>query len=169
MKPVIYGFIVWCPKYDAWGCNPKSWTRSASHHRFTPHQQLWVEMATIKPIEGKSVCFKFIQLASRAKSCADSSNTVWSSHRWPSLGRERARRKQFGCGGNIYRWFLPTEICETLTKFLVVPDVRFKNYGLDAIEVQDSGSGIAPEDFESIGKPTSLVQHVPLYLLCVQL
>ncbi len=48
------------------------------------------------------------------------------------------------------------EICETLTKFLVVPDVRFKNYGLDAIEVQDSGSGIAPEDFDSIGESTQL-------------
>lgn len=30
--------------------------------------------------------------------------------------------------------------------------MRFKNHGLDAIEVQDNGNGIAPEDFETIGK-----------------
>ena len=29
--------------------------------------------------------------------------------------------------------------------------MRFKNQGLDAIEVQDNGSGIAPADYESIG------------------
>ncbi|KAI9891402.1 MAG: hypothetical protein M1814_002721 [Vezdaea aestivalis] len=31
-----------------------------------------------------------------------------------------------------------------------VIDVRFKNYGLDAIEVQDNGSGIAPENYETL-------------------
>ncbi|GME23793.1 DNA mismatch repair protein [Neofusicoccum parvum] len=30
------------------------------------------------------------------------------------------------------------------------PDVRFKNYGLDSIEVQDNGHGIAPDDYETI-------------------
>ncbi|KAF7190335.1 DNA mismatch repair protein PMS1 [Pseudocercospora fuligena] len=29
-------------------------------------------------------------------------------------------------------------------------DIRFKNQGLDSIEVQDNGTGIAPEDYESI-------------------
>ncbi|KAK3708041.1 ATP-binding mismatch repair protein [Vermiconidia calcicola] len=29
-------------------------------------------------------------------------------------------------------------------------DIRFKNQGLDSIEVQDNGKGIAPEDFETI-------------------
>ncbi|KAF2467294.1 DNA mismatch repair protein MutL [Lindgomyces ingoldianus] len=29
-------------------------------------------------------------------------------------------------------------------------EVRFKNHGLDAVEVQDNGAGIAPEDFETI-------------------
>ncbi|TID20700.1 dna mismatch repair protein [Venturia nashicola] len=29
-------------------------------------------------------------------------------------------------------------------------DIRFKNYGLESIEVQDNGCGIAPDDFETI-------------------
>ena len=33
--------------------------------------------------------------------------------------------------------------------------MRFKNNGLDSIEVQDNGSGIAPEDYETIGKGTT--------------
>jgi DNA mismatch repair protein PMS2 len=31
-------------------------------------------------------------------------------------------------------------------------EVRFRNHGLDAIEVIDNGTGIAPEDFESVGE-----------------
>lgn len=30
-------------------------------------------------------------------------------------------------------------------------EVRFRNHGLDAIEVIDNGTGVAPEDFESVG------------------
>ncbi len=33
----------------------------------------------------------------------------------------------------------------------VFAEVRFKNNGLDSIEVQDNGQGIAPENYESIG------------------
>ena len=32
-------------------------------------------------------------------------------------------------------------------------DIRFKNHGLDSIEVHDNGGGIAPEDYEKIGSP----------------
>jgi DNA mismatch repair ATPase MutL len=34
-------------------------------------------------------------------------------------------------------------------------EVRFKNSGLDAVEIQDNGNGIAPEDFESVGMSNS--------------
>lgn len=30
-------------------------------------------------------------------------------------------------------------------------EVRFRNHGLDAIEVVDNGTGIAPEDYDSVG------------------
>lgn len=37
--------------------------------------------------------------------------------------------------------------------------MRFKNHGLDSIEVQDNGSGISPDNFSSVGKVTlSLLQ-----------
>jgi DNA mismatch repair protein PMS2 len=36
-------------------------------------------------------------------------------------------------------------------------EVRFRNHGLDAIEVIDNGTGIAPEDFESVGKSSHSV------------
>jgi DNA mismatch repair protein PMS2 len=30
-------------------------------------------------------------------------------------------------------------------------EVRFKNYGLESLEVVDNGDGIAPENYETIG------------------
>lgn len=38
--------------------------------------------------------------------------------------------------------------------YLIMIDVRFKNNGLDSIEVQDNGSGISKEDYASIGAST---------------
>lgn len=31
-------------------------------------------------------------------------------------------------------------------------EVRFKNNGLDLVEVQDNGSGISPENYENVGE-----------------
>lgn len=31
-------------------------------------------------------------------------------------------------------------------------DIRFKNNGLDLIEVQDNGKGISPDDYETVGR-----------------
>jgi DNA mismatch repair protein PMS2 len=36
-------------------------------------------------------------------------------------------------------------------------DVRFKNHGLESIEVQDNGAGIPKEDYDSIGIPNLLI------------
>lgn len=35
-------------------------------------------------------------------------------------------------------------------------EVRFKNYGLESVEVTDNGDGISPESHESIGMPPPL-------------
>lgn len=40
---------------------------------------------------------------------------------------------------------------------LLFEEVRFKNNGLDSIEVQDNGSGIAPSNYESVGKSDTIV------------
>jgi hypothetical protein len=34
---------------------------------------------------------------------------------------------------------------------ILFSEVRFKNNGLDLIEIQDNGSGISPENYENIG------------------
>lgn len=39
-----------------------------------------------------------------------------------------------------------------------VLDVRFKNNGLDLIEIQDNGHGISPNNYESLGKYHTLFQ-----------
>jgi hypothetical protein len=45
-------------------------------------------------------------------------------------------------------------------------EVRFKDYGLKILEVIDNGSGIAPENYESIGKP---IVRAPFQFLSDQL
>lgn len=35
---------------------------------------------------------------------------------------------------------------------ILLTEVRFKNNGLDLIEVQDNGSGISPDNYENVGK-----------------
>ena len=34
--------------------------------------------------------------------------------------------------------------------------IKFKNYGIDLIEVSDDGSGISPDDYDEIGTSVSL-------------
>ncbi len=40
---------------------------------------------------------------------------------------------------------------EYLFNFFFTVDVRFKNNGLDSIEVQDNGGGVSPENYQTIG------------------
>ncbi len=37
--------------------------------------------------------------------------------------------------------------------------MRFKEYGLESFEVVDNGSGIPPEDYDSIGECVILTSH----------
>jgi hypothetical protein len=38
-------------------------------------------------------------------------------------------------------------------------EIRFKNYGLESLEVIDNGDGISPDNYESIGSPPHLQVH----------
>ncbi|KAI9696837.1 MAG: hypothetical protein M1836_005199 [Candelina mexicana] len=80
-----------------------------------PQQPPWVEMATIKAIEGRSVH----QIQS-GQVIVDLCSVV-----------KELVENAFDAGA--------TSI-----------DVRFKNYGLESIEVQDNGDGISPENFDTI-------------------
>lgn len=39
-----------------------------------------------------------------------------------------------------------------MSNVFLLTEVRFKNNGLDLIEVQDNGSGISPDNYENVGK-----------------
>lgn len=39
-------------------------------------------------------------------------------------------------------------------------EVRFKEHGTESIEVIDNGSGIAPEDYDALGKCKSHVSYL---------
>lgn len=39
-----------------------------------------------------------------------------------------------------------------ISDVFLLTEVRFKNNGLDLIEVQDNGSGISPDNYENVGK-----------------
>lgn len=52
-------------------------------------------------------------------------------------------------------------VCPSVTRSwlvysLRVAEVRFRDYGLKTIEVIDNGSGIAAEDYDSIGQYSSM-------------
>lgn len=47
----------------------------------------------------------------------------------------------------------------------LVSEVRFKNNGLDLIEVQDNGGGISPENYENVGELFLLPWYIALKLI----
>ena len=65
---------------------------------------------------------------------------------------------------NIGQWPVRSE-CDTRAhvQSLVtrVTEVRFKDHGLDTIEVIDNGHGIAPADFDSVGECTLIRKRGP--------
>ena len=47
----------------------------------------------------------------------------------------------------------------------MLPEVRFKDYGLELFEVIDNGSGIPPDDYPSVGEPAlTITLAVPLLI-----
>jgi hypothetical protein len=50
------------------------------------------------------------------------------------------------------KWSLVSKYFLHLSHCLLFPEVRFKNNGLDLIEVQDNGSGISPDNYENVGE-----------------
>ncbi len=47
----------------------------------------------------------------------------------------------------------------------IFADIRFKNNGLEAIEVQDNGAGISSDDYETIGDTRFRHAYKPLSLI----
>ena len=82
-----------------------------------------------------------------------SSNPVRPSHSRSLFGGQRTRRKQFRCRSHSNRYGI---IFRIRAIYLInASDVRFKGNGLESIEVQDNGVGIASENYETVGKSPS--------------
>lgn len=82
----------------------------------------------------------------------DTPDTVRPSHCRPVLGGQgtggewpRRRRNE-----HRYDQRASSEEQDLLTALFHRQDVRFKNQGLDSIEVQDNGGGISPDNYESL-------------------
>lgn len=109
-------------------------------------------MATIKAIEGKTVSAKCSNSIDRVLMITGPSNPIRPSHRRFMLRSQGAGREQSRCRSDEH-WYNPshqaTEHCSVYAN-IVLTDVRFKNQGLDAIEVQDNGDGISPHNYETL-------------------
>ena len=112
-------------------------------------------MATIKPIEGRSVQFTTSEQSEYAADIEiGPPNPVRTSHCWPLLGGKGAGGKQLGRRSYFDRYEMRLFTLDQWTNRPLCAEVRFKNDGLDSIEVQDNGSGIDPQNYESIGMAT---------------
>lgn len=111
-------------------------------------------MATIKAIEARSVRISHQNHHTSPTTDAPrigSPDPIWSGHRRPMLRCQRAGREQSRCRRNIHR-YAPGASIPNLELTALSTEVRFKNSGLDAIEVQDNGSGISRDNYENIGR-----------------
>lgn len=110
-----------------------------------------IDSSTVRPRSGASRYQKkerrFTDLVLHP---SDPSDPIWSSHRRSVLCSQRACRKRTRCWSDDNRYVTEESIHEKCTNAERLPDVRFKNQGLDSIEVQDNGSGISPGNYESI-------------------
>lgn len=68
------------------------------------------------------------------------------------LGGQRVGRKQLRCWSHEH-WYghIHSKLCHWPPELTAcLQDVRFKNQGLDSIEVQDNGYGISPQNYETL-------------------
>ncbi|KAL8889705.1 MAG: hypothetical protein Q9215_003059 [Flavoplaca cf. flavocitrina] len=103
-------------------------------------------MATIKPIEGRSVHQiqsgqVIVDLCSVVKELVENSLDAGAT----SIGKL---------------------ICTFLERpsLIFEEEVRFKGNGLDAIEVQDNGTGISKENYDTVGKEPSMILSLLLFI-----
>jgi hypothetical protein len=53
---------------------------------------------------------------------------------------------------------LPPRLAQSFLKpifFLIYQDIRFKDHGIESLEVIDNGSGLDTSDYETLGKASS--------------
>jgi len=79
---------------------------------------------------------------------AGSSNPIWPGHCRFVFRCEGASREQSGCRSDEH-WYGPAT-AKSAHSDPVCADVRFKNQGLESIEVQDNGGGISPQNYETL-------------------
>lgn len=95
----------------------------------------------------------------RNRHIVDPPYNIRTSSRRSSDSGERVGGEQFGCRSYQY-WSGSRHFTANISSLTRITEIRFKEYGVQSLEVIDNGSGVAEADHDSIGAFSALIMSV---------